>query len=320
MLGEAAAFIRAYDDFTLICHVSPDGDTLGSALALAHGLQRLGKRAQIVCEDHVPVIYRFLPGAEGVLQPAHVPAADAVISVDCADVRRTGACMALFTAAKHTLNIDHHRTNTCYAAANYVVQSAATGELIYALLVALSVPIDQEIASCLYTAIVTDTGNFAYSETTPDTMRIVAELLESGIDLPTLNRNLLRTIPLHKIKLLGRAITKTAVYDEGRLGIAALSVGDLADCGSTAEDTEGVIDSIRDIDTVEIAALLRECGDGTVRVSLRGKRYADVSCIAQKYDGGGHRLAAGCTLRCSLAEAIVLIRSAAEAVLRGEAC
>lgn len=317
MLNDAVRFIRAHDDFILISHVSPDGDTLGSGLALYAALLQLGKRAQIVCEEPVPHIYRFLPNAGQVLQPADVRKTDAVICIDCADVARTGLCQPLFDAASFTLNVDHHGTNNRYAQNNFVQKAGATGELIYEILLRLKVSLTKDIASLLYAALTTDTGNFAYSNTTPDTLRIAAELLEAGIDLPYLNRALFRTVPFHKTRLLGLAITKTKLYEHGRIGMSTLTQADMRECNATGEDSEGIIDTIRDIDTVEIAALLRESTDGLIRVSLRGKSAADVSQIAVASGGGGHRLAAGCTLNVPMEEAAARILSAALLILHG---
>lgn len=316
MSGTAAEFIRAHENFILIAHVSPDGDTLGSSLALMWVLRRMGKAAVVVCEDGVPTVYRFLPGSGEIRRPEEALAAEAVIAVDCADLKRTGHCETLLCQAASTLNIDHHSTNTNYCDQNLVREVAATGELIYQLAADLGVPMDPVIASCLFTALVTDTGNFSYSNTTPDTLRIAAELLEAGIDLPTINRNIYRTIPLHKVKLLGLAITKTRVFENGRIGISAISLADMLQCGASGEDSEGVIDSIRDIDTVEIACLLRESEtDGKIRVSLRGKRAADVSQIAIRHGGGGHKLAAGCTLDAPLEDAFETILVEAKKLL-----
>lgn len=317
MLMNAVRFLRAHDDILFISHVSPDGDTLGSALALYAAMLQLGKRAQIACEDNVPQIYRFLPNAGEVQHPESVRQTDAVVSIDCADVARTGKSRTLFDQAKYTLNIDHHGTNDNYAQENFVQKAGATGELIYAILTNLKVSITKDIAGCLYAALTTDTGNFSYSNTTPDTLRIAAELLETGIDLPYLNRALFRTVPFHKTRLHGLAIMKTELYEHGRVGIAMLTGKDMKLCGATGEDTEGIIDSIRDIDTVEIAALLREDVDGMVRVSLRGKSSADVSQIAVAFGGGGHRLAAGCTLKSPIADAAERILAAALLVLHG---
>ncbi len=317
MLMNAVRFIRAHDDIVLICHVSPDGDTLGSAFALYAAIRQLGKRAQIVCEDAVPQIYRFLPFCGQVLRPEEARRTEAVICVDCADLARTGKCRPIFENAVSTLNVDHHGTNNGYARDNYVQKAGATGELVFGILTALKINLTKDIAGCLYAALTTDTGNFSYSNTTPDTLRIAAELLETGIDLPYLNRALFRTVPFHKTRLHGLAVMKTRLFEHGCVGIAMLTREDMESCGATGEDVEGIIDTIRDIDTVEIAALLRESDDGMVRVSLRGKSSADVSQIAVSFGGGGHRLAAGCTMQPPIADAAERIRKAARMVLRG---
>ena len=174
------------------------------------------------------------------------------------------------------------------------------------------------MATCLYAALATDTGNFSYRNTTPDTFRIMAELLESGLDLPALNQRLFRTTSLPRLRINALAIDRLELYCNNRLGFCTLSIADLASLGATREDCESVIDIIRDIDTVEVAAFLREGMDGAVRVSMRGKTSADVSRVAQRFGGGGHRLAAGCTIRTTLEEARALLLPELEALLEGE--
>lgn len=317
MLQDAVRFLRTYDDILLIAHVSPDGDTLGSNFALYGALLELGKHAQVVCEDPVPAIYRFLPFSDQLIPPEQARPAEAVVCVDCADLSRTGRCEPLFRAAKATLNIDHHGTNDRYAVSNYVQKAGATGELIFNVIACLKIPLNKNIATCLYAAITTDTGNFSYSNTTPDTMRIAADILDTGIDLPFLNRSLFRTVPFHKLKLHALGVNKAQLYEYGRIGISTITLADIASCGATNEDTEGIIDSIRDIDTVEVAALLRESEDGQIRVSLRGKTCADVSKIAVQFGGGGHRLAAGCTMQPPIEDAAEQILTLAKELLHG---
>lgn len=320
MLQDAVRFLRAYDDLLLIAHVSPDGDTLGSSFALYGALLELGKHAQVVCEDPVPAIYRFLPFSDQLIPPEKAKPAEAVVCMDCADLGRAGRCESLFHAAKATLNIDHHGTNDRYAQENFVQKAGATGELVYNVITSLKVTLNKNIASCLYAAITTDTGNFAYSNTTPDTLRIAAELLDTGIDLPYLNRCLFRTVPFHKLKLHALAVSKAQLFEHGRIGISCITREEIQQCGAASEDSEGIIDAIRDIDTVEIAALLRESDDGLIRVSLRGKSSADVSKIAVRFEGGGHRLAAGCTMKPPIKEAAAQILDCAKELLHGECC
>ena len=317
MLQDAVRFLRTHDDLLLIAHVSPDGDTLGSCFALYGALLELGKHAQVVCEDPVPAIYRFLPFSDQLIPPEQAKPAEAVVCVDCADIARTGRCEPLFRAAKATLNIDHHGTNDRYAEENYVQKAGATGELIFNVIACLKIALNKNIASCLYAAITTDTGNFSYSNTTPDTMRIAADILDTGIDLPYLNRSLFRTVPFHKLKLHALAVSKTQLYEYGRIGISFITMDEIFSCGATNEDSEGIIDSIRDIDSVEIAAFLRESENGLVRVSLRGKSSADVSKIATRFGGGGHKLAAGCTIEAPIEEAYSQILNAAKELLIG---
>lgn len=315
MLGAALRFLREHDDILFIAHVAPDGDTLGSCLALYLLMQALGKTAQVVCAEPVPRVYRFLPAAEQVLLPKDARQTDAVMCVDCADLARAGACQVFFSAAKHRFNIDHHGSNPGYADGNHVQRAAATGELVFHIIRQFGVAISPDMATCLFVAISTDTGNFSYFNTSADTFRVAAELVEAGIDLPAINRSLFRMVPYRKLKLLGCAIAKLQLHCEGRLGIALLTQPDMRACDATSEDTEGIIDAIRDIDTVEVAVLLRESTDGLVRVSMRAKNAVNVSDIATSFGGGGHPLAAGCTLDMPIEAGAELMRTRIEAAL-----
>ncbi len=290
------------DNFLLISHVSPDGDTIGSALALALWLRALGKRAVVVCEHIIPVTYAFLPGTNTVITPEEAaqqaPFRNA-IAIDCAVPERMGSAGMLFEAAEATANIDHHATNTSYG--DYVIidpSASATGELVFLLLKELLQMVPEEvrkqIAVCLFTAISTDTGNFAYSNTIPQTFRICAELLEFGIDIAEINRNVYRTVPIGKTRLLGYVLSSMQLLEEGRIGVTVITLQDVARAGATVEDVEGVVDGVRDVDTVEIAILMRERNIGGYKISLRSKRYVDVSAIAARFGGGGHKHAAGC--------------------------
>ncbi len=318
MMHEAVQFLQEHDDLTLIAHISPDGDTLGSSLALYCALVRLGKRVQVVCADPVPAAYRFCPYTEAVLAPQQAVQTAAVVTVDCADLARTGACQPLFERAPHTLCIDHHGTNVGFAQVNWVEECGATGELIYLLLTAMPVAVDKRIASLLYVALAADTGNFSYSNTSPQSFRIAAALLETGMDLPEWNRRIFRTIPYRKALLQARTMQGCRLYENGRIAVAAMTLDDLAACGAAEEDAEGLIDALRDIDSVEIAAIARESADGAVRVSLRGKRSADVSRIAVRFGGGGHRLAAGCTMHAPIEDAAGMILESARQILAEE--
>lgn len=296
VLRGIAAFIKENDGFTVIAHTSPDGDALGASLALYGALRRMGKRAQIVCEQPVPHGYTFLPGAEAVRLPEQAVRTENAIAVDCADFARMGAAGRLFEAAERTCNIDHHVTNASYAAYNAVdAEAAAAGEIVAALIELLLPEIDAALATCLYTALLTDTGNFAYSNTRPATLHMAARLLACGADNTEINRQVYRTVPFAKQKLLGRALGHMELLCEGRLGVSYVTLADFAQTGAGEEDTEGIIDHVRDIEGVEAAAFLRETQEGAFKVSLRSKRAADVGAAAQTLGGGGHKHAAGYT-------------------------
>ncbi len=303
MLQHIAALIKEKDGFTIITHVSPDGDALGSSLALYGALVQMGKRAQVVCQNEVPRAYRFLPWAETVLLPENAQQTEYAVSVDCADRQRLGTAIALFDGAKETANIDHHGTNIGFALRNAVnAKAAAAGEMIAALLEMLPVTVDEKIASCLYTAIMTDTGNFAYNNTRPETLRIAAALLAAGADNTDIHRRIYATVPFAKQKLLGRALDAMRLCADGKICLTCLSLADFVTCRAEKPDSDGIVERLRDIEGVEIAVFIREQEAGMYKISMRSKIAADVSRVAGELGGGGHKHAAGGTVYGTLAE------------------
>ncbi|MDR1619516.1 MAG: DHH family phosphoesterase [Clostridiales bacterium] len=289
------------DDFAIIAHVSPDGDTLGAGLALYMMLTARGKRAQVLCEHAVPAIYAFLPCAHMVtgLEAAN-PHYRNAIAVDCAAEDRMGKAAAVFHAADERANIDHHGSNNGYGGYVFVDKRAsATGENIFLIYEAWRESFDsalrRDIAVCLFVAVSTDTGNFAYSSTTPATLRVAAALMEEGIDIAQINRDVYKTISLGKARLQGFVLSTMRFFCENRIGVACVALSDIKRLGAMVEDLEGMTDSIRDVDGVEIAIVLREKREGGWKASLRSKRRADVSALASGFGGGGHKHAAGCS-------------------------
>ena len=307
----AASFIQSHQSFYLAAHQSPDGDTLGSCLALRAALLNMGKEATVVCPDRVPAYLGFLEGADTVVGTDGIePPKEAVLYIDCADHRRTGALQPVLETASYAFCIDHHETNPRRSKdGDWVENVSATGELILRLLETLHVPITHGIAVALYTAIATDTGNFSYSNTSADAFSAAAKLMAYGIDLPELNRVLFREIPLSKAKLIAYVLGNMELSCGGRLNVVAVPQSVLTTCGASKEECEGLIDHLRDIDTVEAACVLRE-SDGVVRVSMRSKRTCDVAAIAKRFGGGGHLRAAGCTLELPIDEAMRVMREA----------
>ena len=230
-LKSIAEFIRANDGFIIISHLSPDGDTVGSGLALYGMMKMYGKRVQIVCQDRVPRSLMFLPGANEITDPDKAVREENVIAVDCADMTRLGKAKSIFEAAKNTVNIDHHGTNTRYAMHNEVhANCAATAEIIYELVRIYSDTCSADVATCLYTGIMTDTGSFAFSNTTANSFIAASELVRLGASPSMINTYVYRTVPISKTKLWGRALSGIELYACGKIGLCIVGREDLAAC------------------------------------------------------------------------------------------
>lgn len=309
--------INSYDEFTILTHVSPDGDTLGSALALYDLLISLGKKAEVVCEEAVPYIYGFLPKSGTVKLPNEATGYKCAVAVDCADIQRFKKADFLFKNAVYTMTIDHHFTNRGYADSNLIrADAAATAEIMYDVFGALDKPISPDAAVCIYTGIVTDTGNLTYSNTTAKSIRIVAELYERGLNITQVNRLIYRTIPYGKTRVQGYALSNMKLEYGGKIGIATLTVNQMEMFGATNEDCEGIVDSVRDVECVKVAMFVREGRDGSYKVSLRSKECCDVGKIAKNFGGGGHEAAAGYTSAEPLSTTLAMITEAIIANLK----
>ncbi|MBQ2661615.1 MAG: bifunctional oligoribonuclease/PAP phosphatase NrnA [Clostridia bacterium] len=311
-IKEIKEFIKAHESFTIISHVSPDGDTLGSAFALSLGLKKLGKKTQVVCQDEPSKnLLSVVPGINELKKPGEAEIYDAVIAVDCADERRTGTAYELIEKAKYTLKIDHHAVGTDYAQINSVdAEAAAVGEMIYLLLKELEVTLDEQIGTCIYTAIMTDTGNFSYSNTSEFTFRIAAQLKALGVDTYNVNRLIYRNVAITKMRFTSYVLSKVKLLANGQFAYSTVTLDEMKKIGAENESVEGIIDNIRDIDTVELAIFIYQKGEKQFRISLRSKIWVNVSDIAANFGGGGHMRAAGCTVEFNT------IEEAEKAVLR----
>ena len=309
MISDAVAFLKEHTDFLLVAHVAPDGDTLGSCLALQRLLAQLGKRARVISDDPVPHLYAFLPGADQVMGPDAAVDAEAYVAVDCADAGRAGMIWQR-VGERPSLCIDHHVTNPAFAQANYIEDCAATGELVCLLYAAFDQPISLEAGVCLYTAIATDTGNFAYSSVTPRTFALMGKVMESGFDLPECNRLLYRNERLQKLRMTARTVENAKLYRDGQIIVATLSKAETEAVGGLKADADGIIDRLRDVETVVAACFLREEGENEVKLSLRSKAKVDCAALAKVYHGGGHVRAAGATLYTSLEAAEAMVTQA----------
>jgi|SRR5581483_6268767 len=292
--------LRGNDRFTVVTHENPDGDALGSLLATALSLGALGKDAVMFLAGNAPLAaeYRFLD-LDGLRRELPVDAEERVlVAVDCANERRIGADPAPVERAKLVVNIDHHHDNSRFGDAVLVVDDASsTAEIVRDVMRELDVALTPRIAEALYVALVTDTGRFQYTNTTPKALRLAAELVENGADVHGIFRHVYETVQFAKLKLLARALDRARLFEGGRLVVSYLLKGDFADVGAEEPYSEGIIDHLRAVEGSEMVALIREPprDDGPARrVSLRSSHdEVDVSAIARKLGGGGHRQAAG---------------------------
>ncbi|MGC2353857.1 MAG: bifunctional oligoribonuclease/PAP phosphatase NrnA [Candidatus Udaeobacter sp.] len=304
--NEIGQVLRDHQRFAILSHVRPDGDALGSQLALALSLQQLGKNVRVWNEDGMLEKYSFLPRAELLTKPPSTAEdVDVAIALDTAIQNRLGTAFAAIRSAKIWINIDHHQTNPGYGDLVIVDPSApATGEIIFSLIKSQGLPLNHDIAENLYAAISTDTGSFQYPKTSARTFEIAAELVRvGGLDVGQISQQLYENYPRRRLELL-RELLRTTRFEFGdQAATFSLTLKTAADLAVLPEDNEGLIDYLRAIRGVIVAVFFEELADGKVRVSMRSKDEAvDVCAICQKFGGGGHTLAAGARVRGSLAE------------------
>lgn len=311
-----AQWLTEHDDIAIVTHVMPDGDALGSALALMHALKDMGKRAYVCDRDEVPPHIRMLPGWETVVTPDRTPfPPKAVIAVDCADAARMGTAGDLITPNMPVAVIDHHETNrTEITPALLNSGASASGVLVLEVLKKLGAPLNQDIALCLYIAITTDTGNFCFNNTTPEALNAVAECLKAGVDVADLSFRLFRMKSQGRTRLLGRALNGIEYLEDGKIALIRLSLNDIRECGAVDSDTEGIVNFGIDTEGAEVAILAVERAT-TVKFSLRSRDYVNVAQLAAPLGGGGHAKAAGVTLQLPTEEAIACVVNAAKKAL-----
>jgi phosphoesterase RecJ-like protein len=314
-LQAVAAALREHDRFLVVTHENPDGDALGSLLATTVVLRQLGKDAQMFLYGSAPLPreYGFMR-LDGLLRELPDDIGERVlVAVDCAKADRIGADPAPVERAKLVIDIDHHHDNTRFGAVNLIVADASsTGEVLRDVFAELGVELTPEIAEPLYIALVTDTGRFQYTNTTPKSLRLAAELVEAGADVHQVFQQVYESVEFAKLKLLARALERARVLEGGRIVVSYLVRTDFAEVGAPEAYSEGIIDYLRAVEGSELSALIREPprDDGPVhRVSLRASiDELDVSAIARTFGGGGHRQAAGCSSEASIDEITELIR------------
>lgn len=292
MLDQVLQEIRGRRRLVVTSHARPDGDGIGSALACAQILRHMGKQADVVMHDGVPRIYQSLPFADRVLHCEAAPPNDAVIILECDSIKRT---QLKGLEDCFLINIDHHATGRDFADVNWIDSSAmATAELIYRMARLAGVPLDADIATCLYTALMTDTGSFMFEGTNEHTFAIARELVLAGADPAHCARNIYFGHSTAKLRLLGAALAN--LHRESSLGWIWVTQEQMERFGAREEDCEGLVNYALSIGDVQVAIFFRELSDGRWRVSLRSKGEVNVATVAEYFGGGGHKCASGCSL------------------------
>jgi phosphoesterase RecJ-like protein len=281
--------------FLLTSHARPDGDSIGSQLAMAYALDALGREVRIVNADPAPDHYREFPGLDRIEIGPHSDAdADALIVMECSDLSRTGVT----GLDRHfIINIDHHAGNKMYGAVNWFDESAAAcSEMVFDVIRALGVPLTREIATHIYLAILTDTGSFHHSNITPRTFDICRQAVEAGVNPAAMARRVFDSNSFGKLKLIGALLDSMELIDDGRLAVLQMDDSMLQLCGCTHNDTEGVINLPLTAREIQAVVFFKIGANGEVRVSMRSKYDVDVRMVASGYGGGGHKNAAGFTV------------------------
>jgi phosphoesterase RecJ-like protein len=303
MLERVLQEIRGRRRFVVTSHARPDGDGIGSALACGQILRHMGKEVDVVMHDGVPRIYQSLPFADRVIRSECVPPNDAVIVLECDSIKRT-----LLEGLEDCflISIDHHVSGRNFAQVNWIDSSAmATAELVYRMARLAGVPVDADIATCLYTALMTDTGSFMFEGTGEHTFAIARELVLAGADPAHCARNIYFGHSTAKLRLLGAALTN--LHREGSLAWIWVTQEQMERFGAREEDCEGLVNYALSIGDVQVAVFFRELPDRRWRVSLRSKGEVNVSTVAEHFGGGGHKCAGGCSLEGPMAVAVARV-------------
>jgi bifunctional oligoribonuclease and PAP phosphatase NrnA len=302
MLSQVVELIEEKNKFAITSHVRPDGDSLGSSLGLYWLLKALDKDVEVIMRDPVPHAYQKLPGSRDVrVTPDADAGYNAVFVIECSDITRPGL---LNLEKQNVVNIDHHATTALFGSINWIDSTAsACGEMIYNLAKALGVRVTKEIAECVYTALITDTGSFHFSNTTERTFKVASELLRTGVKPAKTAEAVFASYPWSRIQLMG-AVLSTARRDAtGKVAILRHSLEMQHTAEASDEDADGFVNYPLTVGEVEAVAMLKEFEPGVYRTSLRSKGEVNVARVAEMFGGGGHRNAAGCTLRGTWEEA-----------------
>ncbi len=319
MRGDLSAIcrvLREKDRFLVACHENPEGDAIGSELALALALRKMGKTATVLNADPVPGNLLFLPGADTVVFEEDGSGYEVAVVLDCGSPERTGRVAPELRKCPLLVNIDHHRTNGDRGELSLVdPDAAATGLLIHRVLSAMGYDIGLDVATNIYVAILTDTGSFHYGSSSPEAFEVAGEMVRRGVDPWAVAERVYETQSAHRLRLLGRVLGSLEISAGGKVASITTMRETLREFASGKDALEGFINYPRSIVGVEVAVSFREEEDGIFRVSFRSKGRVDVSAVAARFGGGGHRNAAGCTVPGTLPDVKKKVLEALSAVL-----
>lgn len=308
LLKEEWERLKKAKSFILACHVRPDGDTLGSALALAHILRQYGKDAVVIAVDGVPDNYSFIPESDTVVTNTDRRDFDIGILVDSEGIKRVGDAAEVILSAKEAACFDHHIPENNFGDIRVIDQEASsTAEVIMEFIEANDIQIDDIAATQLLTGLVADTGAFRFANTSTRTFQIASTLTSLGAEPSIIAREVYDSRPLHAMKLLGRALESLETDESGRVVWAKISRQDLDDLGATDADTDSIVNSVAAVKGPKVSILFRESSPNMIRVSLRSRDGVDVNKIARVFGGGGHAAAAGCTVEAPLNDAAKIV-------------
>lgn len=318
-IKELANWLLQHDDFALFGHVMPDGDAVGSCMAMCLALRGLGKRAMVCLPNPVPKMYAHFPFADEVLTPGMVMPfiPETGFSLDASEIERLGDGRAMYEGCPAKAMVDHHETNPGFGDIWYIEgERSSTGELALELIEAMGAPLTKEIATWLYIAISTDSGHFRFAGTDSSTMDAAGRLIDAGVDVARVTRDLYHTSAKSRVHLLGLALARLEVSEDGLMAWSAVTNDMLQQAGATSEDKEGIVNFLLEIEGVEFAALAEERGTAT-KFSLRSKEWLDVAGdVARPFGGGGHVRAAGCTLNMPVDQALQQVLARAAEVIK----
>jgi bifunctional oligoribonuclease and PAP phosphatase NrnA len=288
--------IRRGHRFIVASHQRPDGDAIGSAMAMALALRGLGKEAVVITDAIPPVFLQPFPGVDGIqIATGTTDTFDAALIMECSALSRTGVSGLDRSAV---MNIDHHPGNTVYGAVNWIDESAAAcGEMVFTLVEALGAPLTKDVATHIYLAVLTDTGSFHFSHLSPRTYEVARRCVEAGADPQWIARTHYDSNSLARVRIFGAVMNGMVIVDEGRVALLTITRQLMTDVGGTTDDLEGLINFPLTVKDIEAVAFFKEVGDGDWRVSMRSKGAVDIGAIARQFNGGGHTNAAGCSTK-----------------------